>query len=100
MAQEYVSNAILLMGVVAGPLALLLTLLGFARLAMLDLQRQWVQARLLRSTPCHRCLYFSGCEELMCAVHPYRVLTQAAKDCRDFEASQISKALDCWPHKA
>lgn len=100
MAQEWVANAILLIGVVAGPLALLLMLLGFARLAVLDLRRQWAQARLLRSTPCHRCLYFSGCKELMCAVHPYTVLTPAAKDCRDFEAAQIPKAIDYWPHKA
>lgn len=99
MAQDFLSNAILLIGVVTGPLALLLMLLGFARLTLLDLRHQWVRARLLRSTPCHRCLYFSGCEELMCTVHPYTVLTPAAKDCKDFAASQIPKSIDYGLHK-
>lgn len=99
MAQEFVSNTLLFVGVILGPLSLLVLMFWFIGLALRDLRRELIQMRQFRSTPCHRCLYFSGCEELKCAVNPYEVLTQAAQNCKDFTPSSAPKQVTCWYYK-
>ena len=35
--------------------------------------------------PCDRCHYFSHSHYLKCAIHPDRVMTEQAVDCRDYD---------------
>ena len=99
MAQEFVTKTLLFIGVVLGPLSLLILMVWFSVLALQDLRRQLIELHQLWSTPCHQCLYFSGSEELKCAVHPYEALTPAAKDCQDYTQPSSAKHFKWWHHK-
>jgi hypothetical protein len=38
----------------------------------------------LHRIPCDRCYYFTGHDQLKCAVHPCTALTESAMNCPDF----------------
>ncbi|NEQ47732.1 MAG: hypothetical protein F6K00_31040 [Leptolyngbya sp. SIOISBB] len=84
MAQLWVSHTLLIVSIILGPVSWCCVMLWFASLALQGLHRQFVQIRQIQTIPCYRCAYFSGDEQLRCAVHPYSALTASAKDCRDF----------------
>ncbi|MEM0982104.1 MAG: hypothetical protein AAGH78_17770 [Cyanobacteria bacterium P01_H01_bin.58] len=99
MTQELVSNTLLFIGVLLGPLSALVLLFWFVGLAFQDLKRELRQAYRRRTIPCYGCLYFSGREELKCAVNPCDAMTQAAQHCRDFSPSDTPKEVAWWQHK-
>jgi hypothetical protein len=99
MAQTFVSNTLLIIGITLGPLSWLIVMVWFASLALQGLHRQFIQTRQIQTMPCYRCAYFSGCEQLRCAVKPDLALTKSAKDCRDFAPSGTTKEVTWWYHQ-
>ena len=100
MAQEFVSNTLLFVGVILGPLSLLILMFWFIGLALRDFHRKLIQNRQLQTTLCYRCYYFSGNEALKCAVNPHEAMTQAAEDCDDYSKSSSSpKQITWWYYK-
>ncbi|MDB9529313.1 hypothetical protein PN498_25195 [Oscillatoria sp. CS-180] len=99
MTQELVTNTLLFVGIALGPLSLVVLTLWFAVAALRGLYRQFIQTRQIQLTPCYRCVYFSGSEELRCAVNPCEALTRSARDCQDFTPSQSPKQVTFWYHK-
>ena len=96
MAQEFVSNTLLFVGVILGPLSLLTLMFWFIGLALRDFHRKLIQNRQRQATLCYHCLYFSGNEALKCAVNPYEALTQAAENCNDYSKSSSSPHKITW----
>ncbi|MEM9121101.1 MAG: hypothetical protein AAGD09_24945 [Cyanobacteria bacterium P01_F01_bin.56] len=99
MAQIWVSNALLIVGISLSPFLWLVVMGWFIHSALNGLHRQLTKLQQQRTMPCFRCAYFSGCEQLKCAVNPYSALTGAAKDCRDFTLSSAIKDTSWWHHK-
>ncbi|MEO1592800.1 MAG: hypothetical protein AAFU71_16130 [Cyanobacteria bacterium J06632_22] len=85
MEDTFITNCLLLLGVLCGPVLIFLLGIWFAINAVLNLKRRLVRIYQLRSVPCGHCLYYTGQAELSCAVQPCLALTKAAHDCRDFE---------------
>ncbi|MEM6520759.1 MAG: hypothetical protein AAF892_07285 [Cyanobacteria bacterium P01_D01_bin.71] len=100
MVQLYVSNALLLIGITLSPVLWLIVVGWFVYSAVRGLYRQLIQIRQLQAMPCHRCVYFSGCEQLQCAVNPYSALTESAKDCKDFTPSNSPQEVIWSYHSA
>ncbi|MEO0826545.1 MAG: hypothetical protein AAFY20_26120 [Cyanobacteria bacterium J06639_14] len=71
--------------------AYLISVLVFAGIFIGGLFRKVARSRALqyrsRQFHCGNCQYFTGEPLLKCAVHPVEALTEAALDCRDFEAT-------------
>jgi len=88
---EFVTNCSLIIAIVLGPLMLLALTGWFAVQAFLDIKAKAIQVYGLRFTPCGRCLYYTGCKELACAVNPCIALTKSAQDCRDFTPADAPK---------
>ncbi|MGD1861759.1 MAG: hypothetical protein ACFB0E_17540 [Leptolyngbyaceae cyanobacterium] len=93
MVQLYVANALLLIGITLSPILWLIVMTWFLCAALKGLYRQFIRIRQLQAMPCHRCAYFSDCEQLQCAVNPHSALTEAAKDCPDFTPSNSTPAV-------
>ncbi|NEQ98281.1 MAG: hypothetical protein F6K30_16435 [Cyanothece sp. SIO2G6] len=84
MGSSLVSDILLLIGVLVGPICLLASIIWLTQ-KVIRLGIKWFSHLYrLRTTPCGRCVYYTGCEELACAVNPCDVLTKAARDCKDF----------------
>jgi hypothetical protein len=45
------------------------------------------RAKVMHQIPCSECRYFTNSHLLKCPLHPKIALSEAAIDCRDFEAS-------------
>ena len=85
----FCSSIMLLLGIVLCPMLLVIVSFGFFGLVIVKIRSQLIEAHQWRSTPCPHCIYFTNCPELKCAVHPHRVLTNKAVNCRDFELIKL-----------
>ncbi|MEO1352824.1 MAG: hypothetical protein AAFW84_29215 [Cyanobacteria bacterium J06635_15] len=84
MENSLIGNILLFIVIVLGPTLLLALTVWFTALSILEFKNWLIRAYRLKRTPCSRCLYYTGCKELACAVHPCKVLTKAAIACPDF----------------
>ena len=93
-AAEIVSDALLLVGVVLGPAVFGGCAIYCVGKWLGEAIAEYRKQRFLRSLPCGRCRYFSGCEALPCAVNPCVVLSEGAQHCTDFlPAESFSPAV-------
>ena len=84
MEHDIVSEVLLFVGILLGPLCLMGILLWFI-LSTFVSKARWAQRNSrLKMVPCGRCFYYTGCSELPCAVNPLDALTKAARNCKDF----------------
>ena len=84
LAEEIVSTALLLLGVVLGPAIFLCTVVGYGVSRVRSRLAEYREQRYLRSLPCGACRYFANNEFLPCAINPLCVLTNEAHHCNDF----------------
>lgn len=82
--EVFITNCLLFIAVLLGPLLLLSLIVLFTAQAFIALKHKAIRIYRLRSTPCGQCLYHTGCKELACTVQPCLALTKAANDCQDF----------------
>ncbi|MEL6138263.1 MAG: hypothetical protein AAFR42_12755 [Cyanobacteria bacterium J06628_6] len=94
MVETIITHCLLLLGVLCGPVLLLLLVGWFTFSAFISLKRRTVRTYRLRSVPCGRCLYYTGKAELSCAVQPCLALTKAARECPDFEETVPHRPAD------
>ena len=84
MADDIIVIPLLLIAILLGPMMLIVLALWFMTISILEFKDWLIRIYQLKTTPCDRCIYYTGCQELLCAVHPDKVLTKAAITCLDF----------------
>ncbi|HIK33867.1 MAG TPA: hypothetical protein IGS17_12360 [Oscillatoriales cyanobacterium M59_W2019_021] len=67
------------------PIVILLLVAGLITAIFRAIEDATSRLKKLHQVPCNRCLYFSGCYQLKCAVHPDKALTEEALFCQDFQ---------------
>ena len=94
MAHNIIVTPLLLIAILLGPIMLIALALWFVTISILDFKNWLIRTYRLKTTPCDRCIYYTGCQELLCAVHPDKVLTKAAVTCADFIPVSTGKSTD------
>lgn len=84
------TDLFLILGSALCPLALFFLLIWFSRSLLIAIKYGMIRLKSVDSIPCYSCIYYTGYQELKCAVHPYQALTQNANDCLDFESTNLT----------
>ena len=79
------SRIMMTLGIFICPFLLIALFIWFLILTLIAVRNKIIKYRQRRTTPCPNCAYFVDCSELKCAVHPCKVLTKSAVNCRDFQ---------------
>jgi hypothetical protein len=79
----------LMLHIIAFPLAIWGVLLCFFLAVCLVVQDGIIRLKRLHQIPCSRCVFFTGDYRLKCTVNPCIAQTEEAILCRDFEAASV-----------
>ena len=84
MEHELIATVLLLIAILLGPIVLLSIMLWFTVNVSIRIGQWFWRSYRSKTTPCGNCLYYTGHQQLACAVNPCMVLTKNAKSCQDF----------------